>query len=246
MGTFKGSYFATQGETGLTLKIYKEKDKYKALFDFYNLPGKTNAQSGKYYMDVTYDAKSETYKFKPDEWIVKPSTYSFVSLAGALDEDVLSGESPTKFSVTRVDEDAIAEINFHQDAFEYNGHYYQVYQNTCDSWDDAKAYCESMGGYLAVINDEDENKILYSYITSKGIQSAYFGLTDSAEEGTWKWVNNEKADFVNWSDGEPNNEGGSENYAMFYYKYTDGKWNDGNFGNGTENDEKTFICEWDE
>lgn len=26
---------------------------------------------------------------------------------------------------------------------------------------------------------------------------------------------------------------------------TDGKWNDGNFGNGTVSDSKTFICEWD-
>ena len=44
----------------------------------------------------------------------------------------------------------------------------------------------------------------------------------------------------------PNNEGGNENYAMFYHKSPAYKWNDGNFGNGTNGDDKTFICEWDE
>ena len=34
--------------------------------------------------------------------------------------------------------------------------------------------------------------------------------------------------------------------AMFYYKYTDGTWNDGDFGRYTANSGKAFICEWDE
>lgn len=66
-------------------------------------------------------------------------------------------------------------------------------------------------------------------------------MTDSKNEGEWLTVNGEQPKFTNWSDGEPNNEGGNENYAMFYHKSSAYKWNDGNFGNGTNGDDKTFI-----
>lgn len=32
---------------------------------------------------------------------------------------------------------------------------------------------------------------------------------------------------------------------MFFYKYSDGTWNDGNVGLDTDRREKLFICEWD-
>ncbi|WRK53233.1 hypothetical protein SD457_24625 [Coprobacillaceae bacterium CR2/5/TPMF4] len=31
---------------------------------------------------------------------------------------------------------------------------------------------------------------------------------------------------------------------MFYYKYSDGTWNDGDFGHQTVNSNAAFICEW--
>ena len=78
-----------------------------------------------------------------------------------------------------------------------------------------------------------------------GFESAYFGLSDSVEEGSWVWVNGETADYLNWHSGEPNGESSSEDYAMFYYKYDDGAWNDGDFGRNTANGGIAFICEWD-
>ena len=105
IGTYKGSYFAGQGETGLTLTVYMEDEQCKALFDFYNLPGQNNAQSGKYYMDVVYDETSDTYSFNATEWIEKPSTYVFINLKGQLVGDVLSGDSPTRFSVSKATDD---------------------------------------------------------------------------------------------------------------------------------------------
>ena len=108
-GTYKGSYFPGQGETGLTLTVYKEGEQHKAIFDFYNLPGRTNSKSGKYYMNVTYNEETKTYTFTSYEWIEKPSTYAFVNLEGTLNGDVLSGERPTKFSVTRVADDVAVD-----------------------------------------------------------------------------------------------------------------------------------------
>ncbi len=148
-----------------------------------------------------------------------------------------------------------------EEAFEWNGHYYYVYSDVCDTWEAAKEYCESLGGYLAVIGSEEENDALYTYITEQGIKTAYFGYSDVESEGVWTWVANETSSLADsdgesadtggvdnssgyekWAGGEPNNE--NEDYAEFYYKYTSGEWNDGNFGKGTVRDEKNFICEW--
>lgn len=131
-------------------------------------------------------------------------------------------------------------------AFEYNGHYYKIYNN-CDTWEDALSYCENLGGHLATITSAEENDALFNYMKESGYETAYFGFTDKDNEGDWKWVTGENVDYTNWSSGEPNNDGnGEENYAEFYYKYTDGTWNDGNFNNGTTNDRCNFICEWDD
>lgn len=102
IGTYEGSYFAGQGETGLTLEIYKEDDLYKAIFKFYNLPGQSNSAEGSYYMVV--NNSYEGFTFQATEWIERPGTYSMLDLAGQLDGDVLSGTAPWRFSVTRVSE----------------------------------------------------------------------------------------------------------------------------------------------
>lgn len=49
VGVYEGSYFASQGETGLTLTVYEENGGYRALFDFYNLPGPDQCQRGLLY-----------------------------------------------------------------------------------------------------------------------------------------------------------------------------------------------------
>ena len=129
---------------------------------------------------------------------------------------------------------------------EYNGHYYKLL-NGCATWEEAKEYCERIGGYLSTITSQQENDFLFEYISSQGVDSAYFGMSDSEKEGEWKWVTGEKVNYANWNSNEPNAESSNEDYAMFYWKYTTGKWNDGNFGKGTVNDGSPiwFICEWE-
>lgn len=129
------------------------------------------------------------------------------------------------------------------DALYYNGHYYAVF-NLHSGWDEAKAYCESLGGYLATITSQEENDAVFEYIQNQGYDGAYFGLTDEEEEGTWKWVTGEKIDYTNWHPGEPNAENSNEDYGMFYYKFPDGTWNDGDFGGSTVGNDRAFICEW--
>ena len=137
------------------------------------------------------------------------------------------------------------DMDIDDDAVTYNGHSYCLYDlDDIDTWEAAEEYCESMGGYLACITDSGENDFLYSYITSLGYTSAYFGLSMD-EDGTWTWVNGETLDYLNWADDEPSFSYGTEYYAMFYYQFTDGTWNDGDFGNYTWGGDTSFICEWD-
>lgn len=126
-------------------------------------------------------------------------------------------------------------------AMSYNGHYYYVYNNVADTWDEAKSFCKTRGGYLASINNATEDTALFNYIKSKGYSSAYFGLTDEDDEGNWTWVNGDSVKYLNCgSDGEPNG-GTYENYGMYYYLYPNGEWNDGAWGVELT----TFICEWE-
>ena len=130
-------------------------------------------------------------------------------------------------------------------AVEYNGHSYYVFSDICKSWEEAKLYCESLGGHLAVINNAKENKRLYEIMKDFGYSNAYFGFSDAEAEGKWKWVTEDAVTYTNWSSGEPNNQSKKEDYAMFYYKSPKYKWNDSNFGKGKKNNYPAFICEWD-
>lgn len=120
---------------------------------------------------------------------------------------------------------------------------YKIYDLNM-TWEEAKAYCESQGGHLATIANQEENDFIYNYIKEQGYESVYFGL--ELVNNSWQWVTGEEFNYLNWADGEPNNSEYTERYGMFYYKYTDGKWNDG--GPDTLNassNNTAFICEWD-
>ena len=128
-------------------------------------------------------------------------------------------------------------------AVEFKGHYYYLYYtDTILTYEEAAQYCKDKGGYLATITSQEENDFLYNYITENNCPNAYFGFTDQDEEGTWKWDNGETSSYTNWHSGGPDNENPSEDFAMYYYKYPDGTWNDGDFSD--ENGNRAFLCEW--
>ena len=120
----------------------------------------------------------------------------------------------------------------------YNGNKYQAFSGVAQSWEEAKAYCENLGGHLAVISDKSENDFLYKYITSNSIKGAYFGLYDPLQNGNWTWVYGNST-YTNWHQDEPSSN--DEPYAMLFYKFTDGTWNDGKWADITD----AFICEWE-
>ncbi len=138
--------------------------------------------------------------------------------------------------------------NIPADAFVYNGHSYyacMMSYSTISSFWEAENYCEEQGGHLAVITSADLNSALYEYVFDDlGLESAYFGLTDDDSEDDWYWVTGAGYNYQNWLNGQPDNQNGNEDYALFYYKDKRYKWNDGDFG-PDEHGTVTFLIEWD-
>ncbi len=114
---------------------------------------------------------------------------------------------------------------------ELDGHNYFCSSGPA-SWSAAKQICEQIGGKLASINSDKENKFLALRLNG---QTAWIGGTDEKKEGEFSWLDNSPFSFTNWMPGQPNNAGGNENYVEML---PDGSWND---QNGSANRE--FICE---
>lgn len=87
------------------------------------------------------------------------------------------------------------------------------------NYNDAKAYAESVGGYLATITSADEQNEIHNLTLSASSGALWIGLT--RESGQWAWDTGEPLDYSNWNPGEPS---GSGNYVHFYR--SSGAWND--------------------
>lgn len=136
-----------------------------------------------------------------------------------------------------------------EDALRYNGHSYAVFNvssKIAETWDEAEEYCESLGGYLAIINSEEENQALYQYVYESTGGYAFFGFSDQLVEGRWIWVDGSlDSGYTKWGvdangNPEPNSDSVNEDYAEFTPDRLDGSWNDSRFGFDTY----AFICEW--
>ena len=144
-------------------------------------------------------------------------------------------------------EDSKIEVKIPDDALVYKGHSYYLFDNGKKSWAEAEQYCRSLGGYMAIINNSDENETLYNYITKdKGKKVAFFGYSDKEEEGKWRWYGDDKSTFEGWGVSkvtgvqQPNNDHVYSDYAQFNDTITNGHWNDARFGDYSY----AYICEW--
>ena len=130
----------------------------------------------------------------------------------------------------------------------FNGHSYEVFDfGRTWTWDEAKAYCESLGGHLATITTQAEQNFVFGLI-SKAARKYYF-LGGYRKNNTWNWVTKEAFKYTNWAPGEPSDS--NEQYLMMY-KSDDavggrvpGKWNDTSGGDNYGIENYGFVCEWD-
>lgn len=199
LGVYEGYYYAYQGQTGVTLSVYQEGGGVKAIFDYYNLPNRSNAEEGSFYMDVTYDAGKGTYVFDAGEWIEKSPTYNTVDLELTLSGNVLSGrvDAPTG-AYTFYAEKANSSYAQIQESL-FNDHRYELV-DTSMSWSQAQKYAQDRGGYLVTVTSAEEQAFLEGFL-SQGKQERYW-LGGSAVNGAVNWSTGETSPYTNWA-GDP-------------------------------------------
>jgi len=113
-----------------------------------------------------------------------------------------------------------------------NGHEY--YLLTPNTWTASEAEAEQLGGTLAVVKSAADQEWVFSKFGDYAgtNRNLWIGLHRQWQGGPFAWVTDIKLDYVNWSDGEPNNRGGVENCVHInspvkpYTTAIPGKWND--------------------
>ena len=147
---------------------------------------------------------------------------------------------------------------FPYDSLEFQGHHYYIFPGSEKSWKEAVANCNDHGGYMAVIDNAEENEALYNYMIARGFDQAFFGLTRTPD-GSWDYLSysNNSSEFRDWGynsrgEPEPNNADNGEKYAELDVNMSNGHWNDAEFGGDTHTpdgdkykDTSAYICEWD-
>lgn len=147
-------------------------------------------------------------------------------------EESTSAEKPAK--------EAVEVVGHPEDAKEFNGHWYKVFEDPDQklSWHEKKKLCEEKGGYLAVIETEEEQKFIAKLADDRYLS---LGATDEVEEDKWVWVNGADFEYTAWMRGQPNNYAEEDYLAT----YDDGEWVDV-AGEGMDFWMPTgYICEWE-
>ncbi len=135
---------------------------------------------------------------------------------------------------------ARAQIPISATPVQYGDHYYQVFERPDGiEWDDAKAECEAMGGYLVSINDADENAFLTSIGAGKRV--FHLGANDADIEGDWRWIDGTVMTYQNWREGEPR-EDPARHPVEIRLRAEPWVWPEWTAGPSRG---EGFICEWD-
>ncbi|XP_074917268.1 uncharacterized protein LOC142045975 [Chelonoidis abingdonii] len=96
------------------------------------------------------------------------------------------------------------------------------FSTSTKSWPDAKQFCADQRSGLVIVNTAEEQRFLSNHITESNVY--WLGLSDSAKEGEWRWLDGSLLSVRFWGTGEPNNVGHQgEDCASLRF---DGKWND--------------------
>lgn len=129
-----------------------------------------------------------------------------------------------------------------EDRVEFNGHGYAIFDKPM-SWTDAKAFCESLNGHLAVITSADEQDFIERLVKTSSKTSFWLGGYELGHDN-WKWITGETWNYTNWKFGQLDHSyGETENYLGLW---EGNEWNDfTNNATGSSVESMGIICEWD-
>ena len=133
------------------------------------------------------------------------------------------------------------------DAKGFRGQHYKGFPEYM-TWHEARDKCKEMGGRLAVVKDDAENRFITDLLRASNLESAWLGATDEAVEGKWVWVDGSALGYANWdrAAGQPNNSGPGgvvEHYLIAIASRNGAWWDYLNFH--TEQFRPGFVCQWD-
>ena len=141
--------------------------------------------------------------------------------------------------------------------YSINGHFYENVPAPSITWTNAMSACgarqiQGRTGYLTTLTTDEEYTFFNQIVNGQG----WLGGSDSAVEGTWKWMTGPEAGqtfwqqttnqpvavgtcllYCHWQAGEPNNMG-SEHHL---HALINGEWNDYNHNNGAI---QAYFCEY--
>ena len=95
-----------------------------------------------------------------------------------------------------------------------------TFVHQCLTWEQARQWCEDNGGHLATISSADELNQVVAQLPAEGVVSCWLGGYRTGDG--WAWVDGSDFGYTAWAAGEPNNEGGNENYVTLLK--VDGSW----------------------
>ncbi|NXO00784.1 MRC1 protein, partial [Rhinopomastus cyanomelas] len=92
--------------------------------------------------------------------------------------------------------------------WERHGFYCYLVGHTSTTFSVAKKTCERSGSYLTTIGDRYEQAYLTSLVGLSSEKYFWIGLSDTEEQGMFKWVTGEGVLYTNWNAAMPGNEAG--------------------------------------
>lgn len=128
----------------------------------------------------------------------------------------------------------------------FNGHEYQRF-DTGMTWEEAKEYCESLGGHLATITSQEEQDAVASVISGGNMDVYWLGGT--AYDCVPEWITGEEFVYNNFANGQPDNA-----FSGFHIEIQNASmnglpqysWGDTDAaGEYFGLDRTGFVCEWD-
>lgn len=209
---------------------------------------------------VLVESYTEVNNFKITKDQIKSATSAIIKVKSEQVDFYENGTLCKAFVIATVDTDNIEKYlkenpqptnNTKLYGYEkLNGHCYKVF-NEGLSWDNARIYCEEMGGHLVTITSFSEQSFIEGLITIQGKRNNYWigGFRNSSNR--WCWVTGENFSYSNWAINQPDNYYMEQNKIIIMDKIHEGhfgEWDDlGGVGTPPRygREKFGFICEWE-
>ncbi|XP_058251799.1 type-2 ice-structuring protein-like [Hemibagrus wyckioides] len=80
------------------------------------------------------------------------------------------------------------------------------YQATSMNWESAEKHCQSLGGHLVSIHNENEYQLVKFLIGVHELKQkpTWIGLSGCQQNFKWVWSDDTKVAFTKWNPAEPN------------------------------------------